>query len=438
MEAYLPVTRAGVEFNKAGELLQNQVGVTTQNGAAVQRQRLVLSLFTGAGGLDLGLEAAGFSVAICVEIDDDARETLRENRPDWKLASPGDIHKVKPEEILAQAQVQKGDIDLMAGGPPCQPFSKSAFWSNGGTDGSQDPRADCIFSYFDVVEAALPRVFLLENVRGFASLGEREDTLDPLRERLDAINRRWGTRYQLQVLHINSASYGVPQIRERVFVLASIDGRFMELPSPTHGSGEGLEPFRTAWDALGDLDTMDWSPELAPTGKWADLLSSIPEGSNYLWHTARGGGEPLFGWRTRFWSFLLKLSKCKPSWTIQAEPGPATGPFHWANRNLSIEELARLQTFPDEFRFVGNRRSVHRQIGNAVPCAIGELLGLEIRRQLLGDYLLRGRLRLVPEMRDDCPPAHPTQPVSHAYLHLLGEHPDHPGAGLGPGRIWRE
>ena len=132
-----------------------------------------------------------------------------------------------------------------------------------------------------------------------------------------------------------------------------------------------------------------WSSKLNPTGKWAGLLKSIPEGKNYLWHTPRGAGEPLFGWRTRYWSFLLKLAKDRPSWTIQAAPGPATGPFHWKSRLLSIEEVARLQTFPIDYEFTGDRRSMLRQIGNAVPCAIGELLGLEIRRQLLGKHVRR-------------------------------------------------
>ena len=420
--------------------------IESTEGTCVKRRRattarpgrVMLSLFTGAGGLDLGLEAAGFSTAICVEVDDDARATLRQNRPDWRLASPGDIHKIKPSDILAQARLQEGDIGLLAGGPPCQPFSKSAFWSNGGVRGSLDPRGNAVPAYFRVVEAALPRAFLLENVKGFASPGQNGDALEPLRRMLRAINRRRGTKYELQVLHINAASYGVPQIRERLFILASIDGRFIDLPPPTHGGDEGLEPFRTAWDALGDLDTTEWDRELDPKGKWAGLLNSIPEGANYLWHTPRGGGEPLFGWRTRFWSFLLKLSKHRPSWTIQAEPGPATGPFHWRNRILSIEELARLQTFPDEFEFVGDRRSAHRQIGNAVPCAIGELLGLEIRRQLLKESGVRRRLRLIPDRRENCPRAHPRQPVSRDYLHLVGEHPDHPGAGLGPGTTWRE
>ena len=108
--------------------------------------------------------------------------------------------------------------------------------------------------------------------------------------------------------------------------------------------------------------------------------------------------QPLFGWRTKFWSFLLKLAKDRPSWTIQAEPGPATGPFHWKSRLLSIEELCRLQTFPRGYEIQGDRRSAQRQVGNAVPSAIAELLGLEIRRQFFGERVRR-TLRLLPTRR---------------------------------------
>jgi hypothetical protein len=104
----------------------------TAGGSCVKQQRrlvsesdrLVLSLFTGAGGLDLGLEAAGFSVSICVEVDEDARRTLMANRPSWRLAKPEDIHRIEPNELLAQADLRQGDVALLAGGSPCQPFSK--------------------------------------------------------------------------------------------------------------------------------------------------------------------------------------------------------------------------------------------------------------------------------------------------------------------------
>lgn len=393
--------------------------------------RSMVSLFTGAGGLDLGLEAAGFVIRLCVEIDEDARRTLQKNRPRWRLADPGDVHKIRAAEVVARSGLKRRELTLLAGGPPCQPFSKSAYWSNGGALGLRDPRSATLHAFFSIVEACLPRVLLLENVKGLAPNVRDEGVVGLFRSKVRAINRRQGSDYQLQVIRLNAADYGVPQKRERVFILASIDGRTLALPAASHGDSDGLEPYRTAWDAIGDLDGKDWEANLEPTGKWAGLFASIPEGQNYLWHTPRGGGEPLFGWRTRYWSFLLKLAKNQPSWTIQAEPGPATGPFHWTGRLLSIEELARLQTFPRDYRIFGDRRSAHRQVGNAVPCAIGELLGLEIRRQLLGERV-RDRLKLIPAHRGDCPPPERRTRVPKRYYELRGAHPDHPGIGKGP------
>jgi DNA (cytosine-5)-methyltransferase 1 len=101
----------------------------------------MLSLFTGAGGLDIGLEAAGFESRLCVEMDDDARATLRRNRPLWKLATPGDIHEHSAEDLVSMAGLEKGEVDLLAGGPPCQPFSKSGYWLTGGSRRLDDPRA---------------------------------------------------------------------------------------------------------------------------------------------------------------------------------------------------------------------------------------------------------------------------------------------------------
>lgn len=397
----------------------------------------VLSLFSGAGGLDLGLEAAGFETRLCVEIDEDARATLRRNRPSWTLATPGDIHLHKPADLLALAGLRPGQLELLAGGPPCQPFSKSGYWSAGDSKRLSDPRAATLDAYLRVVEAALPCVFLLENVRGLTFEG-KDEGLRLLQQGLERINRRKKTGYHVNVVHLNAAHFGAPQFRERVFLIASRSGEIFHRPKSTHGEGASLEPYRTAWDAIGDLDTADWPKELEPTGKWARLLPSIPEGENYLWHTPDGGGEPLFGWRTRFWSFLLKLAKGKPSWTIQAEPGPATGPFHWKSRLLSVRELCRLQTFPDEYVITGERRAAQRQLGNAVPCALAEMLGLEIQRQMLGMSEAQSLLSLLPPRRPACPARERTRKVPEEYLALRGRHRPHPGPGLGPSAVLRE
>lgn len=394
----------------------------------------VLSLFTGAGGLDLGLEAAGFSTLLCLENDPDALATLRANRAAWTIASPNDaIQFAKdPRKGLGAAKLRRGDIALIAGGPPCQPFSKAGNWTDDGPLRMGDPRSSTIRAYMRIVEHVRPEVLLFENVPGFASDG-RADGFRTLCRGIKRINSHYRTSYVPQLFHINAADYGVPQLRERVFVVAHRAGRLLRVPTPTHGPKSATTtPYTTAWDAIGELEYEH--SELEPRGRWAALLPSIPEGHNYLWHTPGQGGRPLFGWRTRYWSFLLKLAKTRPSWTLSASPGPATGPFHWRNRLLSIAEMARLQTFPVDFRVIGDRRSAQRQLGNAVPAALAEFLGLEIRRQLLLDDVVTQPLRLAPSRTSVPPPPERVLGVPQQYLHLEGAHRAHPGTGKGPAR----
>jgi DNA (cytosine-5)-methyltransferase 1 len=194
---------------------------------------------------------------------------------------------------------------------------------------------------------------------------------------------------------------------------------------------QALPPYRTAWDALADVGP-ELDEELEIRGKWARLLPSIPEGQNYLHHTDRGNGLPLFGWRRRYWNFLLKLAKRLPSWTIQAQPGPSVGPFHWESRRLSHRELCRLQTFPDDVQVYGNRMSVQRQIGNAVPSLLAEVLAQEIKTQLLGYRRTNKPPRLLPPDRSPAPPSERVRSVPREYQQLAGQHQAHPGTGKGP------
>jgi DNA (cytosine-5)-methyltransferase 1 len=400
-----------------------------------------ISLFSGAGGLDLGLTCAGFENRLFVEIDREARETLRANNSDIKFPSQNDINYLNPHEILEHSGLLPGELTLLAGGPPCQPFSKSGYWVNGDSLRLADPRSETLKAYLEIVKETQPEVFLLENVSGIA-FSKKNEGLKFLIDGIDEINKLKKTNYKPNIIRVNVADYGVPQLRERIFLVASRNGSSFDVPSPTHFSSNNLQDnegisYTTSWDAIGDLDTDIWLDEVKLTGKWADLLATIPEGHNYLWHTERMGGLPLFGWRTRYWSFLLKLAKNKPSWTIQAQPGPATGPFHWKGRLLSVRELARLQTFPDSYQFAGDRRAAHMQIGNAVPPAIGEFFGLEIRRQFFGERI-RKKLKLIPEKRNDCPPPEKPKAVPKKYLSLSGTHDAHPGTGKGPGAQKRE
>ena len=198
---------------------------------------------------------------------------------------------------------------------------------------------------------------------------------------------------------------------------------------------EKVEPHRTAWDAIGDLPP---SPEgLASTGRWAQLLPSIPEGQNYLFHTERGRGHPIFGWRRRYWSFLLKLAKDRPSWTIPAQPGPSTGPFHWRSRKLSVREMCRLQTIPDDVAVQGTFRSAQRQIGNAVPSLLGEVLGRAIRQQFLEPTAVQRPLVLLPPDRSPPPEPEREQPMADRYRELRWTDTPHPGTGLGRAAVSR-
>ncbi len=407
------------------------------------RRPTTLSLFTGAGGLDYGFEAAGFRTAAAVEMDAQCCETLRANRPRWSVIERS-IHDVATADMLAAARLQPGDVDVVIGGPPCQPFSKAGYWASGDTLRLGDPRARTLEAYMRVVREAQPRVFLLENVAGLAFDGKSEG-LRFLLQCVEDINRETGTNYQPTYRLLKAADYGVPQLRERVFIIAARDGSEFAFPEPTHAAMDdsagqlplpNAEPYRTAWDALGDLSMNDdgngdEDEDLAMRGKWAGLLPSIPEGQNYLWHTDRRGGLPLFGWRRRYWSFLLKLAKNLPSWTIQAQPGPAIGPFHWDNRRLSARELCRLQTFPDDVNICGGLSAVQKQLGNAVPSLLAEVLARSIRTQLLGRRLPKGGLKLLPPRREPVPPPEPVAAVPKSYLRQLGEHAPHPGTGQG-------
>lgn len=345
-----------------------------------------ISLYTGAGGLDLGLEEAGFDTRVAVEIDSDAVATLRKNTH-WPVVDEP-IGDVSTRKLLRRAGLRRGEAALLAGGPPCQPFSKSANWRNphGDARGLKDVRSDTIAQYIRVLRDAEPAAYLLENVFGLAYRVNRQ-ALRLLREGIEAAG------YTFTGVVLNAADYGVPQIRERFIAIGvrkKLRPQGLQLPPPTHADPNSmpslipLEAWVSAKEAFDGLPQAV-TPDLILRGKHAALLPLVPPGDNYLYFTAhRGHPEPIFEWRSRYWSFLLKLHPQRPSWTIQASPGPAIGPFHWENRRLTVDEIKRLQTFPDDYELVGNRVSVQRQLGNAVPCRLAELVGASIIEQMFG------------------------------------------------------
>lgn len=406
-----------------------------------QQKPTVISLFTGAGGLDVGFHAAGLATAVAVELDARSCETLNANKRRghrWEVIERP-VEHVASAEILQAGKLKVSEADALIGGPPCQPFSKSGYWATGDSHRLRDPRANTLAEFVRVLRDTQPRTFLLENVSGLAYTG-KEEGFRFLHDQIEQVNADTGTRYRISAQVLNAAWYGVPQTRERIILVGSRDGRTFHFPEPrfcdpeSGKQGELLNSenaYRTAWDALGDLGEPEDLSETQVKGQWASLLPSIPEGMNYLHHTNRGAGLEIFGWRRRYWSFLLKLSKRRPSWTLTAQPGPAIGPFHWKNRRLSRAELLRLQTFPDGYVVSGTLPEVQRQIGNAVPCALGEMLALEIRRQLLDESVSSTNPSLIPRKRSDIPPPEPTKRVPQRYRALVGCHEEHPGTGRG-------
>ncbi len=339
-----------------------------------------ISLFSGAGGLDLGVERAGYRVLAALEHDADAAATLRANFTHTEVLER-DIRTVATKELLKAAGLPAGEADLLIGGPPCTPFSKSGNWLEYKRTG-KDANADLLDHYLRILSEAKPRAFLLENVFGLAYKNHNAFWL----KRLLSMFRELGYHVDHRVLL--AADYGVPQRRQRLFILGSKDG-MPRFPAPTHSGphetrrdwDRTLLPHVTSKQAIGDLTRRSKlaEPEEVVTGTFAHLLPEVPAGDNYLYFTAkRGHPSPLFEWRSRYWNFLLKLDPNQPSPTIQAQPGPWVGPFHWQNRRLRLAEIKRLQTFPDDYKIVGTRRSAQIQIGNAVPPLLAEGLAVSL------------------------------------------------------------
>jgi DNA (cytosine-5)-methyltransferase 1 len=344
--------------------------------ASAPDRGVAISLFSGAGGLDLGAEAAGYQVRSAVELDADSAATMEKNFS--HLYSPviqRDVLNVPTRELLRAAGLKgRQRPELLIGGPPCTPFSKSGFWLEWKRQGL-DPDASLLQAYTRVLAEARPRNFVLENVYAltYANAASR-----PAYERLlNEINEA-GYHYRAKVL--NAADYGVPQARPRLFVIGVRKGtRLPEHPEPSHGgswerrhSGHAQTTHVTTGEALAGL-VSEPEPEEVLRGQYAQLVPDIPPGDNYLFYTAkRGHPQPRFEWRSRYWSFLLKLDPHRPSPTIQAQPGPNVGPFHWENRRLRVAEVKRLFTFPDDFDLVGRRASVQAQLGNSVPPLLAE------------------------------------------------------------------
>lgn len=177
-------------------------------------QATYLSAFTGIGGLDLGLEAAGFTSIGCIEMDETACRSIKANRSGvWTLLSPGDITELSKSLRPKSLGLEPRELGVLSGGPPCQPFSKAGQWSTSSRTGLLDPRSRCLDGMLDLVQHFQPLVMLIENVGGFVS--GPTSAWSKLIERLNRINALCATNYQPQCRILDAADFGVPQKRRR-------------------------------------------------------------------------------------------------------------------------------------------------------------------------------------------------------------------------------
>lgn len=364
----------------------------------IDGKAISISLFTGAYGLDLGLEQAGFHTVTVVEKDRDATKTIALNRPFLQeSAIPREIQNVSSQELLQEGgrvvnlgrALQPGEVDLVTGGPPCQPFSTA------GKRGSvMDPRGSLFMDFIRIVKEVQPRFFLMENVKGLLSapvrhrpINQRGKDYPPLEpdempgSALKVVlSEMQAIEYNVVYNLLEAADYGVPQNRERVIFIGSRDGETPTFPIPKYcQDGKILPKWRTLKDALTALvDTeVEFMSYAESRLKYLRLLEA---GQNWkhlpeeLKQEAMGGAYNSGGGKV---GFYRRLSWDKPSPTITTSPHQkATDMCHPVElRSLTVRESARIQTFPDDWIFYGSVSSKYKQIGNAVPVLLAKEIG---------------------------------------------------------------
>ncbi|MFM2266713.1 MAG: cytosine-specific methyltransferase [Bacteroidota bacterium] len=344
----------------------------------------VISIFSGAMGLDLGLEKAGLNIAVSVEMDKLACQTIRANTNIPVIE--GDINNVTTEEILQTAGISSNEVFAVVGGPPCQAFSTA-----GKRLSLQDFRGNAIIRYMEIIKEVSPEYFILENVRGLLSTPmntvpeEYEEEYSNVVEIQGSMiyflwNEFKKLGYSLSFTLFNSANYGVPQARERVIIFGSKQGR-IPLPSPTH-SKTGVETgqkWATVKEAIEGLKAEEQQYVEIPQ-RIKKYLIHLTEGQNWrnlpseLQREAMGKSYDLVGGKT---GFFRRLSFNEPSPTLLTSPiMNATLLAHPTEmRSLSVQEYARIQQFPDKWKFQGKLSDIFKQIGNAVPVGLGYVAG---------------------------------------------------------------
>lgn len=393
--------------------------VTTMSGPTA------ISLFSGLGGIDIGLHRAGVETLVTVDSDEAGAKTLRVNSSEYESGFDGkgamydwtvverDIHEISAEELLDLVGTE--NIDFIVGGPPCQTFSRS---NEGNRQGTDAERGMLFQEYGRLLEEIKPKAFIFENVRGLASANGGED--------FEIIKQRFSEAgYTINDSVLNAADYGVPQTRKRLFVVGILSDAKPTFPEPTHVKTKEPDTQKPAWvtakDALTDLNvdaglTDDEGYVNAVGGKYGYLLKDVPPGGNYQHFSERKYdlekgeyierskdelGEKVFDWRSRHYNYLLKQNPNRPTWTLQASPGTYVGPFHWRSRRYSFLEQMRLMDIPLEYEIRGPTREVQRQIGNAVPPGLAEAVVGSLMEQLKLSPSNQGKSQIIDPICTD-------------------------------------
>lgn len=345
--------------------------------------RDVISLFSGAMGLDIGLQQVGLDVVIGQDFDPFCVETMKANGHN---VLGGDIRGIKPEQLLEKAGLKVGEPFLICGGPPCQPFSTA-----GKRLGINDPRGSLFMDFIRMIDYIRPRFFIMENVKGIMSLPlkqvpvvdrDENDSEQKLGTVLNVILAEFNKLgYKTVYGILDAVNYGVPQFRERFVLIGSRDHEDIFLPIPTHFQMHQDPTYRwkTVGEAIADLENEEGECcVLTPERK--EYLRMVPEGGNWkdlpkdIIPKAMGGAYESGGGKV---GFYRRLTYAQPSPTITTAPAQkATMLCHpTKDRPLSVHEYARLQQFPENWVFVGTTAAKYKQIGNAVPIGLAEAIG---------------------------------------------------------------
>jgi DNA (cytosine-5-)-methyltransferase len=347
-----------------------------------------LSFFSGAMGLDIGMTNAGISPLLACEINKEARATIIENNEDIGLI--GDIWQCSKEQIYKYANLPDNHkIDVIFGGPPCQAFSTA-----GNRKGFEDARGDVFLKYLDIIDELKPTYAVIENVRGL-------QTTEAILEETNGLAVKGGvlhyvtkklqsSGYSVSFELYNAANFGAPQKRERFVIIAKYGSQKVPYLTPTHSESNeyNLPKWVTLGEVIHDIQNKPMNYlEIPPNRK--EWYKKIPEGGNWkslsLEDQKLAMGKKFYmpGGKT---GFFRRLSFNQPSPTLVTVPTmPATDLIHPTQlRPLSIEEYARIQGFPDNWRFRGKLGEIYRQIGNAVPIKLGEAIGKTIINDIEG------------------------------------------------------